>query len=57
MEYLFSTVIPIILLIGIVGYNMMKMKKRAKKMKEECGNGCEGCSYSAGCNKKTDNTK
>ena len=50
-ETIFTTVIPIILIIGIVFYNMRKMQKNLNDMKNECGGGCNGCVHSSSCNK------
>ncbi|AMJ41024.1 FeoB-associated Cys-rich membrane protein [Anaerotignum propionicum] len=50
-EAIFTTVIPIILILGMVYYNMRKMQKNLNKMKNDCGGGCSGCAHSSNCNK------
>lgn len=50
-EMIFTTIIPIILILGIVYYNMRKMQKNINNMKNNCGGGCSGCAHSDNCHK------
>ncbi|MDD4844751.1 MAG: FeoB-associated Cys-rich membrane protein [Anaerotignum sp.] len=50
-ETVFTTVIPIIMLVCLVGYNLRKMQKNLKNMKNECSGSCKGCAHSVSCSK------
>lgn len=48
---LYTRIIPAIMIFCLVYYNVRKMQKRAKAMRQEhsCGGSCAGCAHSAGC--------
>ena len=51
METIFTTIIPIILIAGIIIFNLRKMQKNINELKKGCGGGCAGCAQSKSCNK------
>lgn len=48
---LYTRIIPAILIFCLVYYNVRKMQKRAKAMRQEhsCNGSCAGCAHSASC--------
>ncbi|MFV0363084.1 MAG: FeoB-associated Cys-rich membrane protein [Suipraeoptans sp.] len=50
-EQIFMAIIPAILIFCLVFFNVRKMQKNLKTMKQECGSGCGGCAHSDNCNK------
>ncbi len=50
-ETIFTTIIPIVLVVGLVAYNLRKMQRNINNMKNDCGNGCKGCAHSESCHK------
>lgn len=52
-----TKLIPILLVIFIVYYNMRKMKRNMDAMKQEhCTGSCHGCAHSATCSSQKRNT-
>ncbi|WMI82257.1 FeoB-associated Cys-rich membrane protein [Anaerotignum sp. MB30-C6] len=50
-EMLFTAIIPTILVFCLVFFNVRKMQKNLKNMKDGCGGGCSGCVHSESCHK------
>ncbi len=46
-----TKLIPILLVVCIIWYNMRKMKRNIDAMKQEhCNGSCQGCVHSGSCN-------
>ncbi len=58
-EWIFTTVIPAILVILIVVWNLRKIRKNLDQMKDQstCSGSCKGCTHAESCSSIQKNEK